>query len=235
MKISKETIEVMQSFSRINNSLLLLEGNTFHTRDINRTIFATATVPDSFPSEIGIYDLTSLLRYLKLVGDEPEIKMDGDDMLIQGKDTLVRYHSADKEMIICQETEPEIKEVPFATLNFNSDIVQLVRMVANVGVTKADTVEIAGKNGTSAMRIYNTENSSSNVVTRFIKGDIINESIEYKVSFKTDQFAMIDSDYILSIYSREHNGGLAFFGKFVSTNVSYLLPAKSNDGAFVKT
>ena len=57
MKISKETLDVLKNFSAINPNLVINEGNKLSTIAEAKNIMASTTVSETFPKEIGIYDL----------------------------------------------------------------------------------------------------------------------------------------------------------------------------------
>lgn len=74
MKLSEATLSVLKNFSTINNNILIHPGNVLRTvNDAQiKTIFANATVPDTFPEKIGIFDLTEFLNVVNLLGGPEE-------------------------------------------------------------------------------------------------------------------------------------------------------------------
>ena len=69
MKLSEQTIEVLQNFSTINQSLLFKSGDVLRTVSPQKTVLAEVTVPDNFESEFGIYDLGQFLSAMTLIDD----------------------------------------------------------------------------------------------------------------------------------------------------------------------
>ena len=62
MKISKEAINILKNYATISNNLRIYPGNELATLSPQQSIFARATVPDTFPVEVCVYNLNSLLE-----------------------------------------------------------------------------------------------------------------------------------------------------------------------------
>lgn len=61
MKFSERTLTILKSFSSINKSILMKEGNVLKTVTPEKTLVATATIPDTIPSQACVYDLSRFL------------------------------------------------------------------------------------------------------------------------------------------------------------------------------
>jgi len=77
MKLSEDTINVLKNFSAINQSLQVKPGNTLKTISPLKTVFVEATVTETFPREVAVYDLNKLLAKVSLY-KEAELEF-GDD------------------------------------------------------------------------------------------------------------------------------------------------------------
>ena len=66
MKLSNETVTVLKNFSTINQNLVIKEGTELTTMSALKNIVARATVKDTFPQEVAIYDLNEFLSALSL-------------------------------------------------------------------------------------------------------------------------------------------------------------------------
>ena len=69
MKISKETIDLLKNFARINPSLLIKSGSVLRTMNGGPNILAFAGVAEKFPVDVAIYDLNQFLGVLNLEND----------------------------------------------------------------------------------------------------------------------------------------------------------------------
>ena len=54
MKLSSETIEILENFSKINGNLRIVKGNVLQTVGEPASIFARATLKETFPINYGI-------------------------------------------------------------------------------------------------------------------------------------------------------------------------------------
>ena len=234
MQLSDETLEVLANFARINPNLLIKPGNEFTTLTTNRSIFGTATVLEYFEAEMAIHDLPTLLQYIKLVGDSPDIEVDdsGENLIISGNGTTVNYTLSDKVLLECEENRPSIKEDPFAVLNIHEDVLNTILTSKSIGKNKADTVEFSYDGNQLLVSVYNEANSSSNVVVKELVGDV-NGVGEFSIKFMDTQFPFIIQDYSLNLYERKMGDMSVFFGKYESELVDYVTTAKANAGCYV--
>ena len=67
MQLSDTTLDILRNYSAINQNLLIEPGNVIKTVNESRTILSTATIAESFPKEIGIYDLNEFIGAMSLV------------------------------------------------------------------------------------------------------------------------------------------------------------------------
>ena len=66
MKLSTNTIQVLKNFATINQNLVIKEGNEINTMSAMKNIVAKATVEETFPKQVAIYDLNEFLGCLSL-------------------------------------------------------------------------------------------------------------------------------------------------------------------------
>lgn len=100
MKFSKDTINILQNFNKINQSLLFLEGNIQKTiGDKSTAIYAEVELEESFPREFGIFDTGQLLSVISLF-KEPEIDCAENSMIISEGRHKATYHYASPALII---------------------------------------------------------------------------------------------------------------------------------------
>ena len=60
MKLSNGTATVLKNFSTINQNLVIKAGNKISTMSAMKNIIAKATVEETFPREIAIFDFLKL-------------------------------------------------------------------------------------------------------------------------------------------------------------------------------
>ena len=66
MKLSSHTTSVLKNFATINQNLVIKQGSEMTTMSAMKNIIARATVEETFPQEIAIYDLNEFLGALSL-------------------------------------------------------------------------------------------------------------------------------------------------------------------------
>jgi len=85
MKLSELTIEILKNFATLNQSLQFRAGSDLTTITPNKTLFAKASVVESFPSDFALYDLNKLLAKLSLYR-ESELTFESDRILFKSTD-----------------------------------------------------------------------------------------------------------------------------------------------------
>ena len=100
MKISGNTLEVLQNFSSINNGITVQTGNEIKTISPMKNIFGRATLSDNFTSEFSVYDLPEFLATISLLGDDADFEFGDKSVNISGGGASATYNYADASMII---------------------------------------------------------------------------------------------------------------------------------------
>ena len=108
MKFSDRTLTILKSFSTINKSILMSPGNVLKTITPEKTLVATATIPDEIPSEACIYDLSRFLSILSLY-ENPEVDFNDTHFIISEGKRKTKYVFADVSMIHTPNPTKEIK------------------------------------------------------------------------------------------------------------------------------
>jgi DNA polymerase processivity factor. len=98
MKFSERTLTILKSFATINKSIQLKEGNVLKTITPERTLIASATIPDEIPSESCIYDMSRFLSILSLY-TEPDVEFHDKYFIISEGKRRTKYLFADVSMI----------------------------------------------------------------------------------------------------------------------------------------
>jgi len=108
MKLSKETIKVLQNFHTINTAIILREGNVIMTQK-NDVIVARAEVPDTFPRTIPIIDLSKFLALLSLGKEDADADFGDDCITITQGGYTVKYAYAPENLIVAPPAGQNIK------------------------------------------------------------------------------------------------------------------------------
>ena len=66
VKLSKRTQNILKNFATINKSIVIDQGSRIRTLSVNKNIFASADITETFPQQVAIYDLGVFLSSLSL-------------------------------------------------------------------------------------------------------------------------------------------------------------------------
>ena len=66
MNFSNDTVTVLKNFAQINPSIVFKPGKKLTTISPQKSIMASATISDEFPSEGAIYDLSRFLGVVSM-------------------------------------------------------------------------------------------------------------------------------------------------------------------------
>ena len=196
MKLSEQTVEVLQNFSTINQSLLFREGRTLRTVSPQKTVLAEVEVGDEFAQDFGIYDLGQFLSALSLV-ENPELDLGDNGMTISdGNGTSLNYRYADASMIVTPPekalTLPDINASFKLSSNVLRDVLQGARVLGLPEIIVKCVDEVV------TIEAGDSKNSSMNSYSK--KGAIADEDFTH--IFKVDNMKMMMLDYNVEISSK---------------------------------
>ncbi len=217
MKISTETMKVLENFARINPSILLTPGKTITTINNLGSVLATADIEEYLEYDIPIYDLKSFLSSMSLFKD-PEINVDSDLYLTineteEGYNSSCNFHFGHKEFI----KAPPITEVILDNrlLTFKLVAEKLASVTKAAGVFKLDTVTIFSEDGNIMFGITDPDKPDQNTYNVQVGTW---DGAEFKLFMKIDNLVLLAGDYDVTIEM-----GDQFLGEFSNTsgNVKY--------------
>ena len=196
MKLSDQTIEVLQNFATINQSLLFKQGDKLRTVSPQKTVLAEVTVPDTFDTEFGIYDLSQFLSAMTLI-DEAELNLGETSMNINngnGEDITYRY--ADPSMIV---TPPEKSlSLPDTGALFTLSDTILSKVLNAARVLGLPEIIVAGDGTNITISAGDSRNSSMNNYSQ----NITTSNSEFEYVFKVDNMKMMMLEYNVEISTK---------------------------------
>ena len=125
MKISKETLEVLKNFSAINPNLVIKPGNKLSSIAEAKNIMSAVEVAETFPKEVGIYDLNEFLSALSLI-DNPDLEFGDDSVVIKSDIASLTYRYADVNILTAPVKEVTMPESEI-TINLSADDISQIR------------------------------------------------------------------------------------------------------------
>ena len=220
MKLCEQTIKILENFRDINNGIVIKPGNKLRTISVNKAVLAEAIVEESFPLEVGIYDLGKVLDILKIHSyqeiDFKESFISVGDPGSRGK-TRVRY--SDPKLILV----PPNKEINIAAFD------------ASLKLSEEDLlwIEKVGSILKCPYVVFECDRSKITISAADVKGEITDDSslliadVEntpaFKYVFKVENLKLLPGTYEIQLADR----GLAKFSH-TSLNVHYWVAIEKN-------
>lgn len=209
MKFSERTLTILKSFSSINKSILMKEGNILKTVTPEKTLVATAKIPDTIPSQACVYDLSRFLSILSLYKD-PDVEFHDRYFTIASGKQRTKYVYADISMI---HAAPE-KDIKLPSNDVVVDVSweDLQSVIKAAGVLQFQEVAFVGQDGKIYLKAIdgNNENSDDYGV------EIGTTSDTFKIIVKTDNLKLLPQDYKVTLCAK----GIS---EFKSEDVTYFV------------
>lgn len=150
MKISKETIAILQNFATISNNLRIYPGNVLATLSPQTSIFAKATVADTFPVDACIYNLGSLLELFSYMGDQ-EVEFGEKALTIKSNGYSFEYRYADPTVIIAPPAGKTIELDSHYQFTLSAEDIKMITKAA--GITAAENIIFEAKDGQFSIHV----------------------------------------------------------------------------------
>lgn len=217
MKLSKPTVALLKNFSAINGNLVIKPGNVLSTISAAKSIYAQATVPETFPLQFGIYDLNQFIVVLSLFED-PSIEFGEKFAIISEGNRKVKYFCADTEVL----TYP-VKEIksPNADVEFFLSTDDLQMIMKTSSALGAGDVSFVGNNGVVTVVITDRKNSAANSFANQL-GQVQGGGLDtFTANLKTENLKFVPGDYTVEISSKRA-------AIFTSGDVSYMVAMESD-------
>jgi len=195
MKFSERTLTILKSFSQINKSILMRQGNVLKTITPEKTLIANATIPDTIPSDACIYDMSRFLSILSLYED-PDVEFHDKYFIISEGKRRTKYVYADISMI---HTPPE-KDITIPSedvvMNVSWDDISSVLKAA--GVLQFTEVAFVGVDGKCFLKAIDSANPGADDF-----GVEIGETADtFTIVIKTDNLKLLPQDYRVTLCSK---------------------------------
>lgn len=195
MKISDNTVAVLKSFTTINPSIFVKEGNVLRTISPQKTIMAFAEVEEVFPRDFAIYDLIQFLSVLSLF-DDPELEFKKDHVLVSQGSSKVKYVYADESTIV--KAPDKDLELPDTVVEFDLTKDTLEKTLKASTALRAPNWVVKGDGESVYISVYDWQTSSSNSYEKKV-GET---DKKFDLVFKVDNLKFMRNDYKVIISSK---------------------------------
>lgn len=195
MKFSERTLTILKSFSSINKSILMEEGNVLKTVTPEKTLVASAKIPDQIPAQACVYDLSRFLSILSLYKD-PEVEFEDKYFMIKDGKQRTKYVYADVSMI--HAAPKKDIQVPSADVVVDVSWEDLQSVIKAAGVLQFGEIAFVGEDGKIYLKAVDSNNSNSDDYGV----EIGNTSDEFKIIVKTDNLKLLPQDYNVTLCAK---------------------------------
>ncbi len=167
--------------------MLFRQGETVSTINAPKSIFAKAQVKETFPREVAIYDLNSLLQLLTF-SDDQEIEFGEKSLTITNDVGRFEYFYCEPSLIIAAPTKEVAVDEVFKFSLTSKDVQTIIK---TVGVLAAPTISIVAKGGKVTMKIGDRKNDTANSFNK-----VIGESeVEFECNISSENFKLMQDSY----------------------------------------
>lgn len=194
MKISEKTLNVFKNFATINESLNIRKGNIQKTIDNDETIIAEIVVPDQFPKDFCIYDLSVFLANLTTLND-PDLTFDEKFLTMKDDSVSVRFFYGNPHLIKSLPDEDAIDlENTDVSFVLPQSSFEKLNKVSKLNALPIMTV--IGKEGKLILQSQEEGNDSSTAVSLELGK---HEGEDFRASFKMANLRLLPDNYKVSI------------------------------------
>ena len=158
LTLSKQTLEILRNFAAINQNIRIREGNLLTTRTVAKNIYVEAIVPDTFPSEICVYNLNELLGVVSLFSD-PEFTLSDNSVTISQGKNKVQYVFASPEVLDYPDKAIKMPPIDVSFVLTDENLKSLLKAGS---VLSATDLLIKGESGLITCIVLDPKNPSSN-------------------------------------------------------------------------
>ena len=198
MKLSEHTTSVLKNFATINQNLVIKQGSEMTTMSAMKNIIARATVEETFPQEIAIYDLNEFLGALSLFTN-PILDFSDSYVMITEENnpsTKMKYFYSDPSVVTSPSkmiTMPS-NEVKFTMSN--EDLSKLKRAASAIGAPDM----VLEKNGDgSSLTVKDKKNDTANNYS--LNVDTQSDG-EFNFFFKVENLKLLDGTYDVEVSAK---------------------------------
>ena len=208
MQISKTTQELLNSFVKINPSILIKSGSSVTTISAAKNILARATILEDFEHDVCIYALDQFIGIMKqdiFEGaeynfNETSVKITRDD------NTIIYNYAAPNTIILPPDKTPQM---PDADVTVELDESTLATVESMIGVLGKEDVSINSNGQDVNISVIDKSDSSSNRFDSYLGAG---DGSVYKMYFKKDSLRILRGNYTVRLSQQfishfEHEDG----------------------------
>jgi hypothetical protein len=210
-------MDVLGNFANINNALHIHEGERQRTNLITKTLIVDAKLPEKFPIEFGIYDMSQFLGVLSLF-EEPNLDFDNKVITIHEAKKKATYRCCDVALVK-KNKFPFEQDFSLSSVDISFDLSkEMWRQVTSATrVLGLDHIAVIGNGETISVSSLNVTDPDNHQIS-FEVGET---NKEFKLIYNIDSLKILPHNYKVNISKSK-------FTKFISQdmNLEYTCPCE---------
>lgn len=224
MKLSKQTMQILENFCNINKSINIDEKNILKTKSESGKIIGLAKIQEDL-SPLAIHDLNEFINVIKMFDQSKDIDFSFDDKKVtfkQGK-TVINTVNSNPDHIYnkCKAYDKYFVDKEFeASFPLEESEMQTIFRASSVILKDTKefdkTIKINMKDGEGKLTIYDSVNSAANKFVQDISG-----SGNVDFTFIVPEINLIKGNYDVFVFSQ--------YVKFVCGDICYIVMKKSGE------
>lgn len=191
MKISGNTIKILQNFANINQGIVIRPGNTLRTMAEERNLFAQAEIEETFDKEFGVYDLKKLLAILSMQKN-PDLTVSDAVLTIRGDKSAISVRHTNTKLI---KSPPDKNVVTDYLVSFPMTLSDIKWIFDTSSILGTRHVVFKGKNGRLSVDACDVEGK----VVDEGSLDLGETQHTFKAVLFVDRLKIMSGDYDVSI------------------------------------
>lgn len=109
MNLSNNAVVILNNCAKLQQSVVIEQGNVIKTTNITKSVVLYATVKDEFPMDFGIYDLRKFLKTFKVL-DNPNLQFEDGKIIMSKEGKEVAFTTTPTEMILTPPDQEKMED-----------------------------------------------------------------------------------------------------------------------------
>ena len=192
--MSKQTLDLLKNFASINSNILVKPGDTIKTISPVKNIMAVATVPETFDTEFGIWDLNKFLGTVSLF-DTPSFEFGERSVTISGSGgSSVNYYYSEPRLLTVP-TKDIVMPEPVVSFDLTQDALNEINRASSV--MQLPDLVVRSEGTTIVMVALDRQDDTTNSYSVEL-GEMSVES-DFEFVFRVDNLKLLPGDYRVDV------------------------------------
>ena len=224
MKLTSDTLTVLQNFASINGNLEFKKGKTLKTVSTGKSVLATATLAQEFPEDFCVHDLNQFLVVYNLNKDT-EIDFNTTDIIFKSGRSKTNYRKTEKSnCVLPPDRELSLPSVDVEVTISAQDLADTLKAAA---VLKSTHIAIETDKENKKVFITTCDPKDDAAHINSIEVGANESGKEFTFIFGVENFKMIPGEYKVQASSK----GLALF-KNTKVDLQYFVTMEKKYATF---